>query len=140
MAFRLCDYCGSPIFGGPVRTETASASVMHTDCTDDHADAAYGADRDIDGALMAALTVPLPVDLDAVVPCVGYWSGDDVEHTQHTPCPNPAAWAGRSDHDHAKTTLRCTPHRDEIDLAVLEDTMFCLTCKGHIRTMNWREL
>lgn len=88
----------------------------------------------------AASTEPLPVDLDAVVPCVGYWSGDDVLHTQHTPCPSPAVWAGRSDHDHAKTTLRCTAHREEIDIAVREDTMFCLTCAGHIRVMNWREL
>jgi hypothetical protein len=80
------------------------------------------------------------VDLNAEVPCNGYWSGDDVQHTLHTPCRAPAEWAGRSDHDHAKTTLRCTTHRNEIDAAVREDTMFCLTCEGRIRVMNWRSL
>lgn len=72
--------------------------------------------------------------------CYGYWRGPTVDHIPHTPCPNPADWAGLSDHDDAKTTLRCTTHRNELDLAVAEGTLFCLTCNGRIRVMNWREL
>ena len=85
-------------------------------------------------------TVQPDVDPNPIQLCHGYWSGPDGAHTQHTPCPNPADWAGLSEHDHAKTTLRCSSHRAQIDLAVLENLMFCLTCYGHIRVMNWREL
>lgn len=70
--------------------------------------------------------------------CHGFWSGPDVRHTQHAPCLNPAEWAGLSDHDHAKTTLRCTAHRTIIDIAVRDHWMFCLTCDGPVRVMNWQ--
>lgn len=70
--------------------------------------------------------------------CHGYWSGPDPERTQHAPCLNPAEWAGLSDHNHAKTTLRCTAHRTLIDIAVREDSMFCLTCAGPIHVMTWQ--
>lgn len=70
--------------------------------------------------------------------CHGFWSGPDPQHTQHAPCLNPAEWAGLSDHDHAKTTLRCTAHRTIIDIAIRDDWMFCLTCDGHIRSMTWQ--
>lgn len=89
----------------------------------------------------ATASAQLPdVDLNAVLPCQGYWLGDDIEHTQHTPCPHAAQWAGRSDHDHAKTTFRCMTHRLMVDLSIAHDLMFCLTCKGQIRVMKWREL
>lgn len=88
----------------------------------------------------AASTDPLPVDLDAVVPCVGYWAGEDVLHTRHTPCPNHAVWAGRSDHDHAKTNARCAEHRIAVDIAISEGTMFCLTCERPMLAMTWWEL
>lgn len=75
---------------------------------------------------------------DEPAQCHGFWSGPDVQHTQHAPCLNPAEWAGLSDHDHAKTTLRCTAHRTIIDIAIRDDWMFCLTCDGHIRSMTWQ--
>lgn len=76
----------------------------------------------------------------AVERCYGYWFGPDAAHTPHTPCPNQAQWAGLSEHDHAKTTLRCTTHRDQLTEALRGGTLVCLTCHGPIRSMTWREL
>jgi hypothetical protein len=82
-------------------------------------------------------TAPPDVDMDAHVPCDGVWSGEDAEHTR---CPNTAEWAGLSDHEHSKTSLRCTPHRAVVDLAVRRRLMYCLICHGPILVMNWQEL